>query len=180
MSKTERLVVDIDAELKQEFKEYASAIGTNMKHVISQFIKETLKSEAIIKNTRPDATNTTFRVPDDCKKILGDLHGSAGAGAVKAIQAYVQLRPGVLARVSSRFKASEIKALAQALKKGAYDPAYMSSKEVLASKLSLELDGPDSSIDQSALAVLVEAVKTISPPECYFLQEEIFRRIEKK
>jgi len=122
---------------------------------------------------------SSFRTTDHNKDFLNDLHGSVSAGASRAIDAYINLRPIILKAVGAKFTPDNIRTIAQVLKKGAYDPTFMASKQILVSKLDMESDQIKDKKQQSDLAVIIETVKTLSPVECYFLQEEIFRRIEK-
>lgn len=122
-------------------------------------------------------TTKSFRTSDENNNFISSLHGSVSAGATKAIEAYVNIRPLVLKSLEKKLEGDDIAVLAKALKGSQFDPNYMASKAVLHSKIVAELDRTDDSRAGSVLSVLSEKVKTFTEAECYFLQEEVYRRI---
>lgn len=117
---------------------------------------------------------SSYRTSASNKKSLKDLHQSVSAGTEKAVDAYVQIRPKLIKVIENKFTPAEIGLLAEALKGSAWDPVYATNTDILISKVAHSKQ--DFSPDEKGT---LDKIKDLSPAECYFLQEEIYRRINK-
>lgn len=110
----------------------------------------------------------SFRSSDENYKSLSDLHGSVSSGAEKAVEAYLNIRPEVLNKLEEIFTKSEMEQLAALLKNSAWDPSFAISTTILEAKIKKAGSGNTGQI--------IKKINSLSPTECYFLQEEIFHR----
>lgn len=123
---------------------------------------------------------TSHRVEPSVIQKVKQLWGTASKGHAMADHAYVNIRPVILAEIERAYSTGMIAVVAELLRGSGFDARYAVNKDVLLSKLKAAKQSESDPEKKSNLLLVMERIRTSSAVECYFLQEEIHRRLAMK